>query len=107
MNAASFSYLSISGNSDLRFGDDTTMLAYFSAIAQSTIYKMSTTLVARNNEFNVTQNETFDGTVNESVYITEAALYNENNDLLMIGKLNTPIEKNDKKFVTIKMELDL
>lgn len=104
---ASFSGLSISGTSNLRFGDDPTILGYFSATSQSTIYKMSATLVARNNEFNATQNKTFDSGTNESVYITEAALYNENNELLMTGKLNTPIEKNDKKFVTIKMELDL
>lgn len=107
MYPALFSSLSISGNSNFKFADDPTIFGYFSATAQSTIYKMSTTLVARNTEFNTTQNETFDSNVNESVFITEAALYNENNELLMIGKLNNPIEKNDKKFVTIKMELDL
>lgn len=96
-----------SGSSNLKFGQDPLIIGYFSALSQSTIYKMSATCVAKNNEFNTTQNPTFDETLNESVYITEVALYNENNELLMTGKLNTPIEKNDKKFVTIKMDLDL
>ena len=105
--AASFSSLSISGNSNLTFGQLPFLFGYFSANSQSTIYRMSTTLVAKNNEFNSTQNPTFNENVNTSVYISEAALYNENNELLMTAKLNTPIEKNDKKFVTIKMDLDL
>ncbi len=96
-----------SGNSDMAFGDDPIIIGHFSATSQSTIYKMSATCVAKNNEFNATQNGTFSESINESVYISEVALYNENNELLMTGKLNTPIEKNDKKFVTIKMELDL
>jgi len=107
LTAATFANFTFSGTSDLKFGEDPTILGYFSATAQSTIYKMSTTCVAKNNEFNTTQNDTFDESLNESVYITEVALYNENNELLMTGKLNTPVEKNDKKFVTIKMELDL
>ena len=96
-----------SGSSTLNFGVDPIVIGHFSATSQSSIYKMSATCVAKNTEFNNTQNTTFDETLNESVYITEVALYNENNELLMTGKLNTPIEKNDKQFVTIKMELDL
>ena len=107
MPLATYATMPISGNSYLKYGDDPIILGHFSAISQSTIYKMSATLVAKNTEFNKTQNDSFVEGVNESVYITEAALYNENNELLMIGKLNNPIEKNDKKFVTIKMELDL
>jgi len=107
MPLASFTGITISGNINFRYGDDPILIGYFSATSQSTIYKMSTTLVARNNEFNRTQNPTYNENLNESVYITEAALYNENNELLMTGKLSTPIEKNDQKFVTIKMELDL
>lgn len=103
----SFNDLENAGTADLAFGQDPFVMGYFSATAQSTIYKMAATCVAKNNEFNATQNETFDGDVNESVWISEVALYNENNELLMTGKLNTPIEKNDSKFVTIKLELDL
>lgn len=103
----SFVDLQNSGNTFLAYGQDPFIVGYFSAISQSTIYKMATTCVAKNNEFNATQNETFDGDVNESVWISEVALYNENNELLMTGKLNTPVEKNDSKFVTIKLELDL
>jgi hypothetical protein len=50
---------------------------------------------------------TFDAASNEYVYITEIGLYNESNELLMVGKLSRPIKKNDQKFVTVKLELDL
>jgi len=105
--ASTFTTLSNSGTTNLAYGDDPVLFGYFSASSQSTIYKMSATCIAKNNEFNTTQNETFDEDVNESVYISEVGLYNESNELLMTGKLNTPIEKNDKKFVTVKLELDL
>lgn len=102
-----FSSLDISGNTNLTFGDPTLALGYFSATAQSTIYKMGATCVAKNNEFNRTQNDSYSTSLNDSVYITEVALYNENNELLMTGKLNRPIEKNDQKYITVKMEIDL
>jgi PKD repeat protein len=97
----------VSGNTDMHFGIEDIGLFKLTSTAQAVTYKMSTTCVAKNTEFNTTQNPTHALSDSESVYITEVALYNENNELLMVGKLNKPIEKNDKKFVTIKMELDL
>jgi PKD repeat protein len=84
-------------------------LGYMSGNFETTIYKMAATCVATNQEFNATQNPSYDDrpTGRDSTYITEVALYNENNDLLMIGKLNKPIEKDETKYITIRMEIDL
>lgn len=88
-------------------GNQTVGFGYMSGHFESIIYKMSASCVARNGEFNETQNETFDGNVNSDIFITEVALYNEQNEMLMIGKLNNPIIKNNEKYVTIRVELDL
>lgn len=98
---------SISGTSDMSLGAEVLSFVYLSGTYESSIYKLAATCVAKNTEFNNTQNSTFNLVSNDSTYITEAALYNENNDLLMIGKLSQPIEKNDQKYVTVKLELDI
>lgn len=97
----------MSGSSDLELGGEPFALAFMSGNYASDIYKMSAVCVGRNNEFNNTQNLTYDEASDEYVYITEVGLYNEANELLMVGKLSNPIKKNDQKFVTVKLELDL
>jgi hypothetical protein len=57
-------------NPDSPFGSSYLGFAYMSGNFESTIYKMVATCVAKNNEFNSTQNETFNSSTNESVYIT-------------------------------------
>jgi len=97
----------LSGSSDLQIGSEPLLFGYMSGNYATDIYKTSAVCVAKNNEFNNTQNITFDEGSNEYVYITEVGLYNESNELLMVGKLSRPIKKNSTKFVTVKLELDL
>jgi hypothetical protein len=97
----------VSGNTDMTLGKEFLHYIFLSGAYASNTYKMAATCVAKNNEFNATQNASFSGAENESLYITEAALYNENNEMLMVGKLSSPIEKNNQKYVTVKLELDL
>jgi len=85
-------------------GDEEIALVYMGGNLETISYKISATCVAKNSEFNSSQNKTH--TIG-STYITEVGIYNENNDLLMVGKLNRPIEKDESKYVVIKMELDL
>lgn len=101
-----FSGSSTSGTSALTIGEEWLSWSYLSGQVATDIYKMSAVCIGKPNEFNATQNETWQGGSN-STYINEVGLYNENNDLLMVGKLSKPIEKNSQKFVTVKLELDL
>lgn len=55
-------------------------------------------------EFNSTTNETWES--GDDVYVSEIALYDDDGDLVAIGKLNNPISKNNKKFRTIGFEMD-
>jgi len=93
------------GVSNYTAGDQLFVFGYMSGNLESSIYKLGATCVAKNNEFNSTQNPTH--VEGNSVYITEVGAYNENNELLMYGKLSKPLEKNDQKFVVVKLELDL
>jgi PKD repeat protein len=79
-------------------------MVYISGNYESSIYKVSAVAVAKSSEFNQTQNKTWN---NGSVYISEVGIYNNENDLIMVGKLSKPIEKNSQKYVTVKLELDI
>lgn len=103
----SWATTNLSGSSDVEFGSEPFAMAFMSGNYATDVYKMSAVCVARNNEFNNTQNMTFDESSNEYVYVTEVGLFNETNELLMVGKLSRPVKKNDQKFVTVKLELDL
>lgn len=56
-------------------------------------YLQSLNYIIQQNEFNRSSNPTFDGGVNNSLYITEFGAYNSNQELLAVIKFDTPIEK--------------
>lgn len=95
---------SATGTTNLSLGTENISLGYLSGNFETNIYKLAITSVAKNNEFNNTQNPTYSG---GSIYFTELAIYNEANDLLLTAKFNKPIEKNETKYVVVKSELDL
>lgn len=97
----------LSGSATQQIGNEPSPWAFLETTYATDVYKTSAVCVAKNNEFNQTQNATHDASTNEYVYVTEVGLYNESNELLMVGKLSKPIPKNDQEFITIKLELDL
>lgn len=56
------------------------------------------------NEFNESTNPTWDET--KDVYISEVGIYDDNNDLVAIGKINSPIKKNNTISRTIGFQID-
>ncbi len=98
------SNLQLLGTYPFNPGTEKLIAAHMEGLVESVSHKIAATCVAKNSEFNQTQNKSH---TNGSTYITEVGIYNENNDLLMIGKLSKPIEKDDSKYVVIKMELDI
>jgi hypothetical protein len=83
---------------------------------QSTVYFCR----AQPGDFNFSTNPTFlnsdntlaviedvtDPTERSFTFITTVGLYNSANELLAVGKLSRPIEKNDEKDLTIRVRLD-
>lgn len=89
----------------------------FRARSRETISSTHYFIRLRNNEFNYSNNPTFrdpdDNTINISqfksdpkVYITTIGLYNDNNELLAIGKLSKPVKKSFSEEILLRMRLD-
>lgn len=89
----------------------------FRARSRETISSTHYFIRLRNNEFNYSNNPTFknpdDNTINISqfrsdpkVYITTVGLYNDNNELLAVGKLSKPVRKSFSEEILLRMRLD-
>jgi hypothetical protein len=78
----------------------------FSAKISANIFSMTLNAVLPLNEFNTSQNPTWKEGTDQTVYITEIGIYDDDGTLLGIGKLNTPIDKNNNIHRTIEFKLD-
>ncbi len=68
-------------------------------------YSSNPTYIDSSNQLNVIEN-TADATERSFAFITTVGLYGPNMDLLAVGKLSRPVEKNDEKDLTIRVRLD-
>ena len=68
-------------------------------------YSSNPTFTDSNGNMNVIEDAT-DPTERSFVFITTVGLYGANQELLAVGKLSRPIEKNDEKDLTIRVRLD-
>ena len=71
---------------------------------RATVYTTDIPIQLPLNEFNTTTNPTWNGV--ESVAISEIGIYDDNNNLVAIGKLNHPISKDATIARTIAFQLD-
>tara|TARA_R110000851_G_scaffold37420_6_gene96663 strand:+ start:4513 stop:5928 length:1416 start_codon:yes stop_codon:yes gene_type:complete len=68
-------------------------------------YSSNPTFVDTSNNLNVIEDST-DPTERSFTFITSVGLYGPNMDLLAVGKVSRPIEKNDEKDLTVRVRLD-
>jgi hypothetical protein len=68
-------------------------------------YSSNPTYVDSNNQLNVIEDPT-DPTERSFTFITRVGLYGPSMDLLAVGCLSRPVEKNDEKDLTIRVRLD-
>lgn len=82
------------------------------------IYTLNANCTVRNTEMNLSLNPSLTESVSGSVYpqylgtefspyITTIGLYNERNELLMVGKLNQPVRKSKETDMVFKISLDI
>jgi hypothetical protein len=71
----------------LNFGDEYYFYGNVEGEIKSTVFEMKYVINLTNNQFNLTTNPTWNQT---KPYISEIGLYNENKELLMISKLQSP-----------------
>jgi len=93
-----------STSTELKFGDEEYFLGNVSADIEAMAYTTDLVINLPQNQFNSSTNATWDG--NPTVYITEIGLYDANNNLVAIGKLNNPIAKDSTVQRTILFAID-
>lgn len=84
-------YPIFNNGNELSFGDEEFFLGNVSTEIKAIAYTTNISVVLPLNEFNSSTNETWDG---NKVVISEIGIYDENKNLVAIGKLNNPIEKD-------------
>jgi len=90
---------------NLCFGEEEIFLGNVNTDINATVHTTDLSIELKLNEFNSTTNETWDGE-NDDIYISEVGLYDENKDLIAMGKFNSPILKNNSTSRTIVFGLD-
>lgn len=70
------------------------------AIAYTTTFRLKLDV----NEFDTSVNPTW--TTGQPVYITEIGIYDDNNNIVVVGKLNYPIKKDSNGVTLISLDLD-
>ena len=90
---------------NLQFGDERFFYGNVETDIAATVYKTAFNFVGNTNEFNVSQNPTFDSAKN-NVYINEVGVYDSLGQLVVIGKLSQPIVKDNTKTIIVQLEID-
>jgi hypothetical protein len=94
-----------SDTTTLNFGDEVFFYGNVNTDISATVFKTKFLLSLPYNNFNTSQNPTFDETEN-SVLISSIGIYDDNNVLVAVGKLSTPLEKKNTQTKLIELSLD-
>jgi hypothetical protein len=94
-----------SDTTTLNFGDESFFYGNVNTDISATVFKTKFLITLPYNNFNTSQNPTFDETEN-SVLISSIGIYDDNNVLVAVGKLSTPLEKKNNQTKLIELSLD-
>ncbi|MFW5847335.1 MAG: hypothetical protein ACOCVF_00250 [bacterium] len=89
---------------DLSFGDEEYLIGNVEADIGATAYTTDLQLTLPTQTFNYSTNKTW--TEGNDVYVSEIGLYDSEDNLVGIGKLNRPILKNNETSRTFVFEID-
>ena len=88
----------------LSFGDETYFFGCVTTQIKADVYSTDLSINLPLNEFNSTTNSTWDSV--SKVYISEVFIYDENKNLVAVGKMNNPVPKDSSISRTIVFALD-
>ncbi len=94
-----------SPNTGLGFGEESILLGNINTDIKAYIYRTKITQQLNFNQYNTSNNPTFEDGMDD-VYVSEVGIYDNNNNLVAIGKLNNPIKKNGNKLFTLELDMD-
>ena len=89
----------------MAFGEESILLGNINCDIKAVVYRTKIVQRLNFNQYNTSTNPTFDD-AQDDVYVTEAGIYDDNNNLVAIGKLNNPIKKNGNKLFTLELDMD-
>jgi hypothetical protein len=102
-NLADYIDLPENGETDvLNFGDEYYFYGNFSTDISATIYEMKYLINLNNNQFTNTSNPTW--TSGTTSYITEIGLYDEEKDLIVVSKLQSPQKRQGIQQFVVKLD---
>ena len=87
----------------LCFGDEIYFFGNVTAEIHADIFTTNLSMIMNLGDFNSSTNATWDG---QSVFASEIGIYDDNNNLVAIGKFNDPVEKNATLSRTILFAID-
>lgn len=88
----------------LAFGEEAFFFGNVRTDIKSTAYTTDISMVLPLNQYNSTTNPTWDGL--SQVQISEAGLFDDNNNLIAVGKFNYPIAKDSTIYRTVQFSID-
>ena len=90
----------------LQFGDENFFYGNMSSAGVTRKWRTKFNIVVPPTQFNTTNNPTWLNS-GQNVHISEVGIYSVGGDLVAIGKMNLPIEKNNTTTVIIEIAFDL
>jgi hypothetical protein len=92
------------GEDKLCFGEEVFFLGNITTNIEAIVHSTDLSIKLPLNEYNYSTNKTWDE--ESSVYITEIGIYDDDDNLVAIGKLSNPLEKNQDILRTIVFAMD-
>lgn len=102
------SIITLPNNSEvdkLQFGDEDVFFGNLDVVIKATAYKAPFLFTAPATQFNISKNPTYTSS-NNSIYISEVGIYNNNKELVAVGKLSKPIQKKRSDTLLIQLDID-
>jgi len=90
--------------SSLGFGEETFLFGNINTDIKAEVFKTSVSISLSTDKYNTSKNPTW--IEGDDVYVSEVGIYDTNDNLVMVGKLNNPIKKNNDTFRIILLDLD-
>lgn len=94
----------VASEDEMGFGEEAFFFGTMRSDIKATVYTTDIPIVLPLNNYNSTTNPTWDGV--STVSMSEIGIYDDNNNLVAIGKFNYPIDKNATISRTVAFQLD-
>jgi hypothetical protein len=90
----------------LQFGDERFFYGNLSTYIGADIYKTIFDLNINAAQFNQTSNPTYPSTNPPPIEITEVGIYDNNQNMVITGKLSQPVQLSSNDTITLELSLD-